>query len=80
MVAIYEDGQTTYLDMLLSSDNIVSFISSYYMISELAEADKAMMDSIQQQQSKIEETKKELENEKQEIVTSKNKIEEKQRI
>lgn len=77
MVAIYEDGQTTYLDMLLSSDNIVSFISSYYMISELAEADKAMMDSIQQQQSKIEETKKELENEKQEIVTSKNKIEEK---
>lgn len=77
MVAIYEDGQTTYLDMLLSSDNIVSFISSYYMISELAEADKAMMDSIQQQQSKIEETKKELENEKQEIVTSKSKIEEK---
>ena len=77
MVAIYEDGQTTYLDMLLSSDNIVSFISSYYMISELAEADKAMMDSIQQQQSKIEETKKELENEKQEIVISKNKIEEK---
>ena len=77
MVAIYEDGQTTYLDMLLSSDNIVSFISSYYMISELAEADKAMMDSRQQQQSKIEETKKELENEKQEIVTSKNKIEEK---
>ena len=77
MVAIYEDGQTTYLDMLLSSDNIVSFISSYYMISELAEADKAMMDSIQQQKSKIEETKKQLENEKQEIVTSKSKIEEK---
>ena len=75
IVAIYEGGQTTYLDMLLSSDSIVSFISSYYMISELAEADKSMMDSIQQQQNKIEETKKELEEEKNEIVTSRNEVE-----
>lgn len=75
IVAIYEGGQTTYLDMLLSSDSIVSFISSYYMISELAEADKAMMDSIQQQQNKIEETKKELEEEKNEIVASRNEVE-----
>lgn len=75
IVAIYEKGQTTYLDVLLSSDNVVSFISNYYMISELAEADKAMMDSIQEQQTKIENTKKELEKQKSEISASKNEVE-----
>ena len=75
MVAIYEAGQTTYLDLLLSSDDIVSFISNYYMINELAEADNAMMDSIQAQQEKIEKTKKELEEQKQEITESRNKVE-----
>lgn len=77
MVAIYEAGQTTYLDVLLSSEDMVSFISNYYMISEIAEADKAMMDSITEQQTKIEETKNELEEQKEEIDNSKSKIEEK---
>lgn len=77
IVAMYEAGQTTYLDMLLSSDDIVSFVSSYYMINEIAEADKAMMDSIQQQQEKIEETKSELEEQKKEVTSSKNEVESK---
>ncbi len=75
MVAIYEGGQTTYLDVLLSSDDIVSFISNYYMIEELADADKTMMDSIQAQQTKIEQTKKELESQKKEVTTSRNAVE-----
>lgn len=79
MVAIYEAGQTTYLDLLLSSDDIVSFISNYYMINELAEADNAMLDSIEAQQKKIEETKKELEEQKQEITLSRNKVETKKK-
>lgn len=79
MVAIYEAGQTTYLDVLLSSDSVVNFISNYYMISELAEADNAMMDAIQNQQKKIENTKKELENEKKEITDSKKEVEAKRK-
>lgn len=75
IVALYEAGQTTYLDVLLSSDSVVSFISNYYMISELADADKAMMDSIQAQQTKIENAKQELENEKTEIAASRNEVE-----
>ena len=75
MVAIYEAGQTTYLDVLLSSDSVISFISNYYMISELAEADNAMMEAIQNQQRKIEETKKALEDEKKEITDSRNIVE-----
>lgn len=74
MVAIYEAGQMTYLDMLLSSDSVVNFISNYYMISELAEADKTMMDSIQAQQEKIEKAKKELEDQKAEITASKREV------
>lgn len=80
IVAIYEAGQTTYLDLLLSSDSVVSFISNYYMISELAEADKAMMDSIKAQQAKIEKTKKKLENDKKEVADSKKEIESKTSI
>ena len=79
MVAIYEAGQTTYLDVLLSSDSVVNFISNYYMISELAEADNEMMASIEAQQKKIEETKKELENEKKDIDTSKASVESKKK-
>lgn len=75
MVAIYESGQMTYLDLLLSSDNVVNFISNYYMVSELAEADNSMMDAIQAQQQKIEETKKELEEENQELTKSRNEVE-----
>ena len=52
----------TYLDMLLSSDSVINFISNYYMISELAEADKTMMDSIQTQQEKIEQAKQYINN------------------
>lgn len=77
MVIMYEKGQTTYLDALLSADSMVSFISSYYMINEMADADRTMMESIKQQKEKIEETKAKLEEEKKEITTSKTEIENK---
>lgn len=75
LVAMYEAGQTTYLDVLLSSDSIVSFLSNYYMVEQLAEADQSVIDAINQKQQEIEQTKKELENEKSEIATSKKEVE-----
>lgn len=74
LVAMYENGQTTYLDLLLSSDSVVSFISNYYMIEQMAEADQAIIDSIENKQAKIEENKKELEEDKKEITDSKKEI------
>lgn len=74
LVAMYEDGQTTYLDVLLSSDSIVSFISNYYMIEQMAEADQAIIDSIEEKQEQIEKNKKELEENKKEITNSKKEI------
>lgn len=75
LVAMYEAGQTTYLDVLLSSENMVNFISNYYMIEQLAEADQAVIDSIKEKREKIENTKKELENEKEEVTASRKEVE-----
>ena len=46
LVAMYEKGQTTYLDVLLSSEDMTSFLSNYYRIQQIAEADQEVIDSI----------------------------------
>lgn len=77
LVAMYEAGQTTYLDILLSAEDITSLISSYYRLEEIAEADQAVIESIQAKQTETENKKQELEKEKKEIKESKTKIEQK---
>lgn len=77
LVAMYEAGQTTYLDALLGSENITSLISNYYRIEEIAEADQAVIDSITDKQQKTEETKQELENEKEEVKSAKKEVQQK---
>lgn len=63
MVAIYEAGETQYLDILLSSRNIVEFISGYYMIKEMAEFDNNLIKEVEDQKNEIETTKLKLERE-----------------
>jgi len=46
LVAMYEMGQTAYLDVLLSSNGIVEFLSNYYMINEIANADNELLESV----------------------------------
>ncbi len=53
LVAMYENGETSYLDMLLSSDGLTSFISNYYMISQLAEFDEELLQGIVDTQNQI---------------------------
>ena len=45
LVAMYEAGETHYLDILLTSKSITELISNYYMISELVESDKELNDA-----------------------------------
>ena len=71
LVVAYEQGETSYLDVLLSSENIVDFISNYFYISELATSDTELMNSLQQEKQEIEQAKTELENSKRELDTSK---------
>ena len=45
LVATYEMGQTTYLDMLLKSKSLSDFLSNYYRISEIAKVDQNLIES-----------------------------------
>lgn len=65
LVAMYESGTVSYLDMLLSSEGITDFISNYYLISEIAKADNELLDN-------IENTKNQIENEKNSLQDARN--------
>lgn len=77
LVAMYERGQTTYLDAILGSEDITSLISNYYRIEEIAEADQSVIDSIKAKQAETESKKQQLEKEKNEVDESKKEIEQK---
>lgn len=71
LVVIYESGQTSYLDVLLSSSSLIDFISNYYLVSELTEMDSQLMETLEKQRQEIEDSKKEIEESKQELTTAK---------
>ena len=71
MVAIYVSGDTSYLDVLLSSKNLSDFISSYYLVSEVTQMDADLLEKIQKQKEEIETAKKEIETSKEQLTTAK---------
>lgn len=77
LVALYEAGDTTYLDMLLTSGSITDFISSYYLVAQLTKCDTEVLNAIENTKKEIEDDKKELETKKQEIDKTKSQITEK---
>lgn len=77
LVAIYESGTTTYLDILLSSETLSDFISKYYLIAQLAEYDQELLTKISNTKQQIETEKATLEVSKSEIETSKQDLESK---
>lgn len=71
LVALYEAGDTTYLDVLLTSRGLIDFISNCYMITELAESDSKIIDEVETQLRTIEVTKSKLDAEKAETKVKK---------
>lgn len=67
LVTIYEAGTVSYLDVLLSSDSLVDFISNYYLITELTSYDLDLLEQMQKEKQEIEDTKKQLEDDKKEV-------------
>ncbi len=63
LVAIYESGDTKYIDVLFKSSNISEFLSNYYLITEITSVDKNLLDDVEKE-------KKEIESSKQELVTN----------
>lgn len=71
IVAVYEAGETSYLDVLLNSQSVTEFISKYYIVSEVAEHDVELLNEIQTQKQEIETAKQDLEKSKEELTTAK---------
>ena len=70
VVALYEAGETKYLDVLLSSESVTDFISSYYVISEIAQCDVDLLNEIDKKKNEIENAKKELEESKSKLTSA----------
>lgn len=69
VVALYEAGNTQYLDVILNSRSISEFISSYYVISEIAECDADLLNTIAERKNNIQNASEKLKKEKQEMST-----------
>lgn len=67
VVALYEDGETTYLDVLLSSRNIFEFLSNYYMLEQIVEFDSNLLEELNSQKQDVEEKKKQQEKKKMDL-------------
>lgn len=67
LLALYESGNTTYLDVLLSSKSITDFISKYYIVSEIAESDRNLLEKMEENKNSINETKQMLQTSKEQI-------------
>lgn len=71
LVAMYEAGETSFLDLLFTSSSMVDFISNYYTASQIIGYDAELLQGIENDKNEIEKTKQELEEQKSEIETLK---------
>lgn len=71
VVALYEAGETSFLDLLLTSSGIIDFISNYYLISEIVEYDTELANQIEKNVDEIDAQKVKLEKEQAEVKAAK---------
>jgi murein DD-endopeptidase MepM/ murein hydrolase activator NlpD len=72
LVASYKAGDTSYLDVLLTSGSITEFLSNYYLIEQINEYDSELIETIKQTKKEIEEDKIALEDAKKTLEAAKN--------
>ena len=72
VAVIYEAGETTYLDMLLNTKSLSEFISTFYYISEIINADTELLEDLEREKIKIENETQELEKQKMQLKNLKN--------
>ena len=72
LVALYEAGETSYLDVLFNSEDLIDFISGYSAIQTILEADTKLINDLEEQKNKFEADKKILETDKQKVQDLKN--------
>jgi peptidoglycan hydrolase CwlO-like protein len=71
LIVMYEMGNTTYLDVLLSSKSISEFLSKYYLLSEISESDYKLVESVKKSKNQAESVTKSLAEKKEELEKNK---------
>ena len=71
LIEVQESSDVEYLDVLFSSKNISEFLSSYFLISELASYEMDLLDDMQAKKKDIELYKKKLEQDREQLATIK---------
>ena len=69
LIAIYESGETKYIDVLLKSKDISEFLSNYYLINEITSVDKELLNEVESQKKTIDLAKQKLEKEQEKLTT-----------
>ena len=54
LIEMYESGENQYLDVLLSSTTMSEFVSSYFLITEIASYDTELLDEVEEKKDIIE--------------------------
>ena len=71
LIAIYEQGETSYLEILLNSDSIIDFFTSYYLITQMAKSDAATVEELEKEKNKIEIQKEKVDKQKEALAVKK---------
>lgn len=71
IVALYEAGDSTYLDVLLDSTSLIDFLSRYFIIQQILEVDNEALDDLAKQKQEVEKQKEEQESRKTELRVAK---------
>lgn len=71
LIEVQETSDTEYLDVLLTSKNISEFLSSYFLISELASYEMDLLDDMQAKKDEIQLSKTKLEQNREQLATIK---------
>lgn len=71
IVAQYEAGETTYLDVVLGGSSLWDMIANWQVVSDIAEMDNMLLEQIEENRREIENAKKTLESNKEQVETIK---------
>ena len=71
LVALYEYGETSYLDLLFSSTSLADFVSNYYAIQQIVETDSEILEDMKKIRDTLSRTKQALEKQENDAKTIK---------
>lgn len=64
LVAIYKNGDTSYLDVLLNSKSIIDFVSKYFVVQRVVEYDSKTIEDLAIKKQEVEKINKQLQEDK----------------